>query len=280
MSQDNEAMLTTSTEVTEGSKKIKQAESVIHKKPGRLRGEVSLTLHTAYSQKLFLGFRPDKRSINLLQFGGRMAVIWDAAERDDPYADWYLLKLYDAILKLRQQLTHDIEKYQHKLNEESSIANLSFTPFVSQQPAVESLWFRTQYGYMGASLIADFDQLMRTVLTVNRVGILLDKPESVIRQEWVDKILALFRLPFNWKSFAITRSDVKSEHEQAQLAQEKMGKLPEPILLLQLRSPFSPSIKPVFVEQPQPEKKKEKRQKKKEEVKKTSPNNGENESMK
>lgn len=216
-----------------------------YKKPGRLKGEVHLTLHTAYAQKLFLGFRPDKRSINLLQFGGRMTQIWDASERDDPYADWYLLKVYDLLMKLQKQLSGEIKEYQAKLKEANQLANLTINPFESQQPVIESLWFRTQYGYMAASLIAHFDELMRTILTANRVGILLDKPEKDIRQFWLDELLALFRLPFKWKPLPVTRADFKSDNDQAKIAQEKMGQLPEPILLLTLRSPFAPAIKPI-----------------------------------
>lgn len=214
-----------------------------HKKPGRLNGEVHLTLHTAYAQKLFLGFRPDKRSVNLLQFGGRMTQVWDAVERDDPYADWYLLKVYDLLIKLQKQLSGEIEKYQAKLKEANQLVNLTIHPFESQQPVVESLWFRTQYGYMAANLVAHFDELMRTILTANRVGILLDKPEKDIRQTWLDQLLTLFRLPFKWKALPVTRADIKSNNDQAKIAQEKMGQLPEPILLLTLRSPFAPVIK-------------------------------------
>jgi integrating conjugative element protein (TIGR03761 family) len=224
-------------------------QPLTHKKPGRLKGQVSLTLHTAYAQKLFLGFRPDKRSINLLQFGGRMTDIWDAAERDDPFADWYLLKVYDLLLKLKKQLTSEIEAYQAKLNQSNHLVSLTIKPFESEQPTVESIWFRTQYGYMAANLVAHFDELMRTVLTANRVGVLLDKPEKVIRQNWLDQILALFRLPFKWKPLSITRADIKAENEQATAAQGAMGDIPESILLLKLRSPFAPSIKAATIKE-------------------------------
>lgn len=220
-----------------------QKPLLTQKKPGRLKGEVKLTLHTAYAQKLFLGFRPDKRSINLLQFGARMTELWDAAERDDPYADWYLLKVYDALITLQKQLVSELENYKEKLNVSKHLSGLVFTPFASQQPVVESLWFRTQYGYMAAGLVAHFDELMRTVLTANRIGVLLDKADQVIRQEWLDKLLALFRLPFQWKPCVITRSDLEKKTEQAKVAMEKMGEIPEAILSLKIRSPFSPAIK-------------------------------------
>ncbi len=172
-----------------------------------------------------------------------MTQIWEAAERDDPYADWYLLKVYALLMKLQKQLSVEIEKYQAKLKEAHALVSLTVHPFESQQPVVESLWFRTQYGYMAASGVAHFDELMRTILTAHRVGILLDKPEKDIRQIWLDQLLALFRLPFKWKPLPVTRADIKSDNDQAKIAQEKMGKIPEPILLLELRSPFAPTVK-------------------------------------
>ncbi len=75
MSQDKEIKSKTTLENKSEKKPdhtIHAGQKLTHKKPGRLKGEVHLTLHTAYAQKLFLGFRPDKRSINLLQFGAHV----------------------------------------------------------------------------------------------------------------------------------------------------------------------------------------------------------------
>lgn len=228
------------SEKTQLSKEVKLLE---FKKPGRLKGEVKLILHTVYSQKLFLGFRPGKRSVNLLQFASRMTELWDAAEQDNPYADWYLLQVYDMLINFQKKIISEIEDYREKLNDSNYLSGLTFIPFLSQEPVIESLWFRTQYGYMAARLIAHFDELMRIILTANRIGILLDKEEKAIRQEWIKEISSLFHLPFNWKPLVITRLDLKNDAQQLKVAIEKMGNVPEDVITLKLRSPFSPLIK-------------------------------------
>lgn len=215
-------------------------------KPGRLYGSIPFEIHTADAQACFRGYHfldhGTKEVVGLLQFGGQMSLIWDAAKNDDPYADWYLLKTYDAMIKLRHQLARALQDYQQQIQQTYGRDNLSLSPFASQKPVVQTLWFRTQYGYLGANVIADFDLLMRTVITANRVGVLLDKTHEQIKEEWGVKIIELFKLPFKWQSFNITRADVKADNESAQTAQKLLGKLPERVLNKTLRSPFAPLI--------------------------------------
>ncbi len=218
-------------------------------RPGRLSGSVPFEIHTVDAQLVFAGYNP-KNSVSLLQFGGQMTTIWDAAENDDPYADVYLLKVYDGIKQCRNQLATVIQDHQATIQAMYHRDSISLTPFASQKPVVKSLWFRTQYGYLGASVIADFDELMRTVLTAHRVGVLLEHSPEAIRDEWVNRIAALFKLPFKWQPLNITRADVEANNALAEKAQQAMGKLPEPVLTKKLRSPFSPVIKaPPSIEQ-------------------------------
>jgi len=210
-------------------------------RPGRLLGSLPFEIHTIEAQRLFSG-NTGKDAMGLLRFGGQMTEIWEAAEQDDPYADWYLVKVYDGIVKLRNQLATVTQDYQAKIQEVYGRANLPLTPFASQKPIVRNLWFRTQYGYLGANLVADFDELMRVVLTANRVGVLLDKPQDAIRVEWIDKINGLFQLPFKWQAFKLTRADVEANNDLAKSVHSVLGKLPEAILNKTLRAPFSPFI--------------------------------------
>lgn len=210
-------------------------------RPGRLSGSLPFEIHTLDAQSLFGGYIRNE-AVGLLQFGGLMTTIWNAAEKDDPYADWYLLKVYDELTKLRNTIASVTQDYQQKLQEAYGRTNLHLMPFASQKPVVKPLWFRTQYGYLGANLIADFDTLVRTVLTANRIGVLLDKPINDIKDEWIDKIVALFKLPARYQSFAVTRLDVVNNTDVAKKAQDVLGKLPKSVLDKQLRAPFAPYI--------------------------------------
>ena len=227
-------------------------------KPGRLSGCIPFEIHTADAQLYFSGYGSHETA-GLLKFGGQMTAIWDASEKDDPYADWYLLKVYDAMIKLRNQLAGAIQDYQQRIHETYGRDNLSLTPFASLRPVVQSLWFRTQYGYLGANVIADFDLLMRTIHTAHRAGVLLDKPHVAIREEWGRKIADLFKLPFKWQAFNITRADIEADNEAAKAAAKLLGKLPERVLNKTLRSPFAP-LSSITVDNIQPKQNEQKEQ--------------------
>lgn len=171
-----------------------------------------------------------------------MTKIWNAAAEDDPYADLYLLRVYDGIVKLRNQLKSLIQDYENQLSQSSMSQNLKLLPFSSESPVIKSLWFRTQYGYLGANLIADFDQLMRIILTANRVGVILNHSHEKIRDEWFGHIFSIFKLPFKWIETGIKRTDIDDNNELSNKAQHAMGKLPESVLTKKLRSPFAPYI--------------------------------------
>ncbi len=220
----------------------KQRKSLFKfEKLGRLKSEVQLHLNTIDSQLLFLGHLT-KNGIGLLRFSGQMSKIWNAAAKDDPYADYYLLKVYDSIIKQRHQLIATIKHYEQKLLESASFGGQSIQPFTSEKPAIKSLWFRTQYGYLCAGLIADFDQLLRIILTAYRIGILLDKSYEMLRDEWEEHISSILKLPFKWQDLNITRADMDADTEVAQKAKAVMGQLPDLVLMKKLRSPFSPKI--------------------------------------
>lgn len=235
---------------SEGSKNKKNQKNKKNKKnkkiksggvPGLLSGSIPFEIHTVDAQLLFSG-RIHNGAPNLLKFGGQMTVIWEAAERDDPYADWYLLKVYDAVIRLRNQFAEVIQDYQEKIRLAYGRAQLSLVPFASEKPVVKNLWFRTQYGYLGANIIADFDELMRLALTANRIGVLLDAPIESIRDRWIQKTLSLLRLPFKWQSFEITRFDIINENSLAEKAKAALGQLPSQIIDKKLRAPFAPYI--------------------------------------
>lgn len=210
-------------------------------RPGPLVNQVQLVLNTVDAQTLFLGHFA-KSGISLIQFGGKTAELWAAAEKDDPYADWYLVKIYDAVITLRNQLITTIQAYQEQLNKVCSCAGFIIKPFQSEKPVIKSLWFKTQYGYLAAQIIAQFDELMRTILTAKRIGVILEKPYETVRNEFAQQITVLFKMPFKWQQFNITRADIEANNETAQTAKKVLSELPESILTKKLRSPFAPNI--------------------------------------
>ncbi|PIQ43261.1 MAG: TIGR03761 family integrating conjugative element protein [Gammaproteobacteria bacterium CG11_big_fil_rev_8_21_14_0_20_46_22] len=237
MSQANDTQLSIETKPQQNNSSLK--------KPARLTGNVKLTLHTSAAQQLFIGTKEGrKRTTDLLQFGGRMTEIWLAAKKDNPYADWFLLRAYDRLAKVRQQLLAAVSQYRQQLESANQKNRLDVELFTSSKPSSHPLRFGTQYGFLGGSLIADYDELMRILLTARQIGILFDEPYSVIQQAWKKQIIELFRLPFQWAAFSVTRLDVEKNNDNAKAAEAKMGKLPKDVIEAKIRSPFAPIIIP------------------------------------
>ncbi|MCY4642544.1 MAG: AcaB family transcriptional regulator, partial [Gammaproteobacteria bacterium] len=69
-------------------------------RPGALRGQVWLTLQTRQALQLVRGrtASDDKPPIfGLVRFAQRLRLIWQAARDDDPWADWWLIRVHALI---------------------------------------------------------------------------------------------------------------------------------------------------------------------------------------
>ncbi|MEA2079864.1 MAG: AcaB family transcriptional regulator, partial [Pseudomonadota bacterium] len=95
-------------------------------KPGALRGQVWLTVQTNQAQQLIHGRAgtlglpgtPNKPAIiGLIGFADRLRVIWLAARRDDPYADWWLIKVHEAINTNETFISHEMVKLDKRLEQ-------------------------------------------------------------------------------------------------------------------------------------------------------------------
>ena len=128
------------------------ARSTPREKPGALHGEVWLTVQTSLAQKLIHGRdgTPEKPTIiGLVGFANRLRVIWQAARNNDPYADWWLIKVHEAIEVARTYLGHQQADLVKQLEQmpamEVSIA-------ASKRPCRVHLQFASPYAYRGAQL--------------------------------------------------------------------------------------------------------------------------------
>ena len=109
--------------------------------PGALRNETWLTLQTRQAQRLIHGRRAehDKAAIiGLTRFSVLVRQTWTGARAGDPYADWWLLKIHDALEQSRQ----DIEIIQRTVAARlSSIAGVDIASACSLEPVRVPLQF-------------------------------------------------------------------------------------------------------------------------------------------
>ena len=211
--------------------------------PGTLRGDARLTIQTRQAQRLVHGRRHTSETpgiIGLVQFGNLMRRIWTAAAADDPYADWALLRVHDALEAGRAvvaRLTTDVEELLQ------GCAGVSIEVAHSLQPIDVPLQFANPYGYMGAYLISDFDTLVRGVLTARHVGLLTRTEAERMLNAGAGAARSAFARASAWKYCAVTRSDLVQSTQRGAHARQLMGDLPPDVLDGSRRAPHAPEVR-------------------------------------
>lgn len=222
--------------------------------PGGLRSDTRMTIQTRQAQKIVVGRKAAKgvqAIVGLLSFGRRMKLLWLSAQSDDPYADWYLLKIEDSINEAKQLIQ---EKKQWLDQVLKSMEGFDLGVAQSLEPVQVSIVFQNPYGYMGAYLVADYDALCCSVFTASHVGLIDRKTANSIIESAGKAIRRTFDLVTKWKFVGVTRDDMKANNPAAIRAIEQLGGCPEPVLKGELRARISPEIRqPVPRKQPEQE---------------------------
>lgn len=216
-------------------------------RPGRILGSANLKIQTRQAQRLVYGRRRSEgknQIIGMLQFGFFVQKIWAGAVMDDPYADWYLLKIHDALERGREELVEMRQEVDVTLK---SMSSMQIDMGHSVEPILIPIQFPNPFGYMGAYLIADYDELTISVLTVRHFGLLdrstaeryLARGASIVRRTFMSSA--------GWKPTGVTRADFESQAADAKTRLEQavkvMGECPPKILDGTLRSSMAPQIR-------------------------------------
>jgi integrating conjugative element protein (TIGR03761 family) len=212
-------------------------------RPGRLRGTSYLTIETRQAQRLVYGrAHSDELQgiIGLVKFAMVMGRIWRAAELDDPYADWYLLQIHEALTTAQAQVKQATEQIQERLQ---SVTGIEISVAHSLKPVQIPLHFPNAYGYMGGYLIADYDTLVRNVLTAVHVALMTREEGKHLLNNYGRIIRRSFLLPTQWKYCIITRDDIRQTTQRGAMAIDAMGELLQEVLDETLRAPHAPTIR-------------------------------------
>jgi len=212
--------------------------------PGALRGLAWLTVQTRQAQQLIRGRNgtPDKPAIiGLVGFADRLRVIWQAARDDDPYADWWLIKVHEALDQARNFLNRYQEEQGTRL---ARMKAMEVTVAESLRPYRIQLQFANPYAYQGAQLIAEYDTLVCTVLTCRHIGQLDDESAQVIINLCARKIRGTFVVPQGYRLLGIDRKCLQQSSGKDPRASSLMGELPEDVLSGEHRAPIVPRKAP------------------------------------
>jgi len=197
---------------------------------GRLTGEAWLEIHTDQAQRLIRGRvrKGTKPAITgLLGFASQMNILWQAAADDDPYADWWLIRVEQAIAASKSFL--EAQRMQV-----DSVALESFRFRVgisaSRRPHTLMLQFATPHAYRAAQLLGVYDALVCQCLTLKHVGAAPSGQMEELIALGAHHLRRVFSLPQGYRVFAINRSDVQHNTQRAQQASAHLGELPAAVL--------------------------------------------------
>ena len=155
---------------------------------------------------------------------------------EDPYAEWYLLKSYQALFDTREKLKVIETQLTSMLN---SIRGIEIDSCISTKPVNYPLQFATPFGYMGAYLVADVDYVLRQRLMLERIGIPMPNENMAIKK-MVSYVQDVFAIPRKWRHTRVTRKDIEKNNENAQRAKEQLGEVPEIVLKQKVSFAFLP----------------------------------------
>lgn len=208
--------------------------------PGTLRGEVWLTVQTRHAQRLILGRAASLEKpaiIGLVGFADRLRVIWNAARADDPYADWWLIKIDEALERARDRIKTERAELDNCIQQQSA---LQIHLATTEKPYRVALQFANPYAYWGAHLIAEFDTTARTILTAKHVGLVNGTLAERSLHVCGGAIRSLFAVPQGYRVFHIDRGTVHAGGEAARQAAALMGELPPAVLLGECSAALTP----------------------------------------
>ena len=211
------------------------------KQPGALRSQVWLTVQTRQAHQLIYGregTRAQAPIIGLVGFAERLRIIWQAAREDDPWADWWLIKVCDAMDAAGDCIRNWKQDLDHLLQQQAAGMEVSLAE--SLRPCRVLLQFASPYAYQGARLLAEYDALVCRVLTASHVGLVDGGTRDELLSNCSHKLRAAFMIPQNFRLTGVDREAVRGNRDESRRARKAMGEVPEDIVRGERCAPVVP----------------------------------------
>lgn len=212
-------------------------------RPGALRSQAIMEIQTRQAQRLVYGRRPegDKPTIvGLLRFATMLRPMWTGAAADDPYADWWLVQVERELLQGREHL-EALREHVDRLLKSAPAVDVKVAQ--SLEPVRVDLNFSSPYAFMGAYLLADYDALVRAILTGRHVGLLDRNTAEKLLHEGGRAVRRAYSVAQGYRYLAVTREDVRQGTAKGRRAKEMLGELPQEVLEGGLRAAHAPDIR-------------------------------------
>lgn len=211
-------------------------------RPGSLRGGATLTLQTRQAQRLVKGrgASAGKPAITgLFSFASLLSAIWQGARTDDPFADWWLLRI-DAALSLAET---NLASAQADIDLRLADATgMRVELPQSSQPLRIALNFSNPYAFRAARLIGRYDAHALVLLAARHVGLLgRDETEQALHRAGRHVRRALLSAS-GYRFHAVSRADVQARSARGLRAMAAMGEPPPDVIEGRCRAAMAPAM--------------------------------------
>lgn len=210
---------------------------------GSLRSAMSLTLHTHHASRIWHGRAASEGRPGIMGLNGFIAVMNKmkrGAEQDDPYSDWWMLRIEEKLDQTKSGLQTLREQVDQVLADIPSA--LSLGENLNVQPVKLPLFVNAQLGFMAVYLLADYDDLARKLILAHHTA-LIDRHTL---ERWLNEgghaLRSLFSLAQHYRYSGTKRDDFAANNAAARAALEKYGELPQDVLEGTRRSRYAPPI--------------------------------------
>lgn len=208
---------------------------------GSLRSAMTLTLHTHHASRIWHGRSPSEGRAGIIGLNGFLSIMNKmkrGAEQDDPYSDWWFLRIEDKINDTKSRLQALREQVDHALSDVP--AALSLGENLNVQPIKLPLFVNAQLGFMAVYLLADYDELARRLILAHHTALIDRSTLERWLNEGAHALRSLFSLSQQYRYSGTCRDDFAANNAAARAAREKFGEPPQEVLEGTRRSRFAP----------------------------------------
>lgn len=171
-----------------------------------------MQVHTLEAYRLFLGRRREPGTQTAPIIGGKkmgavLRSLWLLTGRDNPYADWALVRHEHAMKEVHALLRKEVEAAQAVLADYKQ-RGMSLSMLRSEQPMVLNLGFRSPYGYGVVQLVSQYDWFIRLMKTLERKSL---RTDAAVRHSITDANRQIRRIWYDTARFDrwLSRDEVK-----------------------------------------------------------------------
>ncbi len=205
--------------------------------PVEQKKQATLVLKTGLGRNTYRGI--PKGRFGMKKFGFLVRKIWEASSKDDPYADLFLMRIYDLTVKVRNKLRAISAEHEGLLKQHPGML---LDVCLTEKPYTVPLYYGTPYAFIAAHMVADFDRVVQVMVAVRHFGLLESRFVTQKISDARSLVYQVLAMPFRWHETGITRQDIFLNKPLAEEAKKRMGNLPEPVLSRAAVPPFHPGF--------------------------------------